>query len=159
LKQNKTAILHETILELQILKARANGSKDEITEIDKELLSLTEQNRVYAELYAEHILDEVSYYEQTDVLKDKITELRSRRLKILTDDEEEYNLEELRRLEKIVTEQEYLAEFNEQLFSSLIEKIYAEENGDLTFVFKCGLELKMPYKERINENKESAVRL
>lgn len=147
LKQNQSKIIHVAVLELQTLKVKASGDKNEVADIDKELLSLTEQNRIYAELYSEHILDEVSYYEQTDKLKDKITELRSRRLKVLTDDEDEQSLESLRKLERIISGNDYISQFDETLFLSIIEKIFAEENGDLTFVFKCGLELKMPYNE------------
>lgn len=149
LKQNSRVVIHETLLQLQTLKMKASGGKDEIVEIDKELLMLSEKNRVYSELYAQNILDEVSYYEKTDALKNKMTELRSRRLKILNDDEEENCLERLRRVERIVTETDFLIAFDEDLFNDTVERIYVEENGELTFLLQCGLELKVSMEDGV----------
>lgn len=147
LKQNSRVIIHETLLQLQALKMKASGGKDEIVEIDKELLTLSEQNKIYSELFAQQILDEVSYYEHTDKLKNKMTELRSRRLKILNDDEEESCLERLRKLERIVADTDYLTEFDESLFDSIVERIYVEESGELAFKLQCGFELKVSMED------------
>lgn len=148
LKQNEREILHETLLQLQNLKMRANGGRDEIAEIDKEIVSLSEQIRIYTDLLAQQILDEIAYYEQTDGIKDRMTELRSRRLKILNDDKDENSIEQMRKTERIVKESAYITEFDESLFSEITERIYAEENGDLTFQLKCGLTLKVRSEER-----------
>ena len=128
---------------------KASGGKDEIIEIDKELVALSEQNRIYSELFVQHILDEVSYYEQTDKLKNRMTELRSRRLKILNDDEDENCLERLRKLERVVADTEFITVFNERLFDDIVERIYVEENGDLAFRLKCGFELKVNMEDGI----------
>ena len=149
LKQNSRVVIHETLLQLQTLKMKVSGGRDDIIEIDKELVTLAEQNRIYTELFAQHILDEVSYYEQTDKLKDKMTELRSRRLKILNDDEDENCMEQLRKLERIVADTECITVFNEDLFDEVTERIYVEENGDLTFKLKCGFELKVNMEDGI----------
>ncbi len=149
LKQNSRTVIHETLLQLQTLKMKASGGKDEIIEIDKELVTLSEQNRIYSELFAQHILDEVSYYEQTDKLKNRMTELRSRRLKILNDDEDENCLELLRKLERIVADTEFITAFDESLFDDIVQRIYVEENGDLAFRLKCGFELKVNMEDGI----------
>ena len=112
-------------------------------------ISVSEQNRIYSELFAQQILDEVSYYEQTDKLKNRMTELRSRRLKILNDDEDENCLESLRKLERVVAETEYLTAFDESLFDDIVERIYVEESGDLAFRLKCGFELKVNMEDCI----------
>ncbi|MCH5165103.1 MAG: recombinase family protein [Clostridiales bacterium] len=143
LKQNSRVVIHETLLQLQTLKMKVSGGRDEIIEIDKELVTLSEQNRIYSELFAQHILDEVSYYEQTDKLKNKMTELRSRRLKILNDDEEENCLEHLRKLERVVTDTEFITVFDEKLFDDIVERIFIEENGGISFRMHCGLEFKV----------------
>lgn len=147
LKQNSRTVIHETLLQLQNLKIKVNGGRDDIIEIDKELVTLAEQNRIYSELFAQHILDDISYYEQTDKLKDKMTELRSRRLKILNDDEDENCMEQLRKLERVVADTEYITVFNESLFDEITERIYVEENGMLTFQLKCGFELKVDMED------------
>ena len=149
LKQNSRVVIHETLLQLQNLKMKVSGGRDEIIEIDKELVTLAEQNRIYSELFAQHILDEVSYYEQTDKLKDKMTELRSRRLKILNDDEDENCMEQLRKLERVVADTECITIFSESLFDEITERIYVEENGNLTFTLKCGFELKVDMEDGV----------
>jgi len=149
LKQNSRTVIHETLLQLQALKMKVSGGRDEIIEIDKEIVTLSEKNRVYSELFAQHIFDEVSYYEHTDKLKNKMTELRSRRLKILNDDEEESCLERLRKLERVVADAEFLIEFDESLFSDIVERIYVEENGELAFRLQCGFELKVSMEDGI----------
>lgn len=149
LKQNSRVIVHETLLQMQTLKMRANGGKNEITDIDRELLALSEQNRIYSELLAQHILDDVSYYEQTDKLQNRITELRSRRLKILNADEDENCIEQLRALERVVDERDFMTVFDEKLFGIITEKIYVEESGELTFQLRCGMELKVRMEDEI----------
>lgn len=147
LKQNSRTIIHETLLQLQALKMKANGGKDEIAEIDKELVTLAEQNKIYSELYAQQIMDEVSYYGHTDKLKNKMTELRSRRLKIVNDDEDENCMERVRKLERVVSDREFMTEFDEKLFNDIVERIYVEENGELTFVLQCCFELKVSMED------------
>lgn len=147
LKQNSRVVIHETLLQLQALKVKANGGKDEIAEIDKELVTLAEQNRIYSELYAQQILDEVSYYGHTDKLKNKMTELRSRRLKIVNDDEDENCMEQVRKLERVVADREYMTEFDESLFNDIVERIYVEESGELSFKLQCGFELKVSMED------------
>jgi len=147
LKQNSRTVIHETLLQLQALKVKVNGGKDEIAEIDKELVTLAEQNRIYSELYAQQIMDEVSYYGHTDKLKNKMTELRSRRLKIVNDNEDENCMERVRKLERVVSDREFMTEFDEKLFNDIVERIYVEENGELTFVLQCGFELKVSMED------------
>lgn len=149
LKQNSRTIIHETLLQLQTLKMKSSGGREEIIEIDEELSSLTEQNRIYTELFARQLLDEVLYYEQTDKLKNQITELRSRRLKILNDDEEENCMELLRKLERVVTETEHISVFDERLFDNITDRVFVEENGKLTFQLKCGFELTVSMEDGI----------
>lgn len=146
LKQNENTIVHETILQLQTLKSKINNANSKIEEIDTELVSLAEKNRIYNELYVKQMIDEVTYLEQTDIIKAKTTELRGQRLQLLNEDDEERSIEGLRQLQRILMNQDYLIGMNENLFSQIVEVVYVEPDGNLTFQLKCGLELKM--KER-----------
>lgn len=142
LKKNERVIVDETILQLQSLKKAINRDNDAITEIDAEIASLVEQNNIYNELYVGNVIDEVMYLEKTDRYKKKISELRSRRLKLINEDEEERCLEKVRQLKNILgAYQGYMTEMNEEIFSQIVDLIYVEQNGDLTFKLKCELEL------------------
>ena len=147
LKQNEKIVVHDTLLQLQALKLKQNGSSTELCEIDREIAALSDRNKIYAELFTQGILDEITYYGQTDRLKNKITELRSRRMKLLCVEAGEESIEQMRKLEKLLLNTEYLSQFDEGLFDEIVEKVYMEQNGTVTFSLKCGLELNIAWEE------------
>lgn len=143
LKQNKTILLDETISQLQALKAKITTGSNLIGQIDKELASYTQKNNFYHQMYASGILDEITYFEKTDTIKGRITELRSQRMHLMQDDEEQMCIEELRQLRKIVEGYSaYLWEMDDSLFNQIVKQMVAEEDGSLSFILKGGLELK-----------------
>ena len=144
LKQNTRVVLDETISQLTALKIKVNEGNDQISVIDNELATLAEQNKVYAELYTSGVIDEVTYLGKTDKYKNRITELRSRRLKLINEDDDELCIEKLRELKRFLDDSaEYMTEFDERVFSRIVDVIYAEADGALTFKLKCDLELKV----------------
>lgn len=146
-QQNKKIVVHDTLLQLQTLKLKQNGLSAELCEIDREIAALSDPNKIYAELFTQGILDEITYYGQTDRLKNRITELRSRRMKLLCVEEGEESIEQMRKLEKLLLNTEYLSQFDERLFDEIVEKVYMEQNGTVTFSLKCGLELNISREE------------
>lgn len=105
---------------------------------------LGRQNSLYGQMLANGVIDEVTYHEKADNLKGEITELRSRRTKIINDDDEETCIEELRQLRKTIEDSpDYLDEMDNALFCKIVKQIYAEEDGALSFVMKGDLELKV----------------
>lgn len=144
LKQNSKVIVDETIAQLVTLKAKVNSGNDAIGEIDEQIAMLGEQNSVYNELHVSGILDDVTYWEKTDKIKRDITELRSRRLKLVNEDESEQCLEKLRKLKRFLDESDsYIVAMDESTFKAIVDKIYAEADGALTFRLKCELEVKV----------------
>lgn len=144
LKKNSKVLIDETIAQLVALKTRVNSGNDAIGEIDGQLAMLCEQNSVYSELHVSGMLDEVTYLEKTDRIKREMYELRSRRSKLINEDENEQCIEKLRQLKRYLDEREsYLVQMDESVFKEIVERIYAEEDGALTFRLKCELELKV----------------
>ncbi|MDE6491522.1 MAG: recombinase family protein, partial [Lactobacillus sp.] len=144
LKQNTKTVIDETIAMLNALKVKVNAGNNEIAEIDEEIASLAEQNSVYSELYASGVIDEITYLSKTDKYKNRITELRSRRLKLINADEDEMSIEKLRELKRyLVDSAESITEMDKSIFAHIVDKIFAESDGALTFHLKCGLELKI----------------
>ena len=68
---------------------------------------------------------------------------RERRLKLVTEDEEEKCLEGLRALKRVLDKHDFLVEMNEDLFNEIVDRIYIEQDGSLIFVLKCELKLKV----------------
>ena len=148
-------MLDETISQLQTLKVKVNCGNNVIAEIDEELAALGKQNSLYSQMLANGVIDEIIYHEKADKIKGKIEELRSRRLKIINDDDEETCLEELRQLRRMIDESpDYLTEMDKGLFGKIVKKIYAEEDGSLSFVLQGDLELRVCMEDRNDEQND-----
>ena len=98
---------------------------------------------MYTQLHGQGIIDEVSYLERTSELKYKITELRSRRLKLLAADEEERLIENLRMLKETLKESpKVILAFDRQIFQDITEKVLIGNNDTVVFQLKGGLQLR-----------------
>ncbi len=140
LKANSKVLVDETLSQLIALKTKINKGNNAITEIDIEVASLGEQKNMYTELYTSKIIPDIIYFEKVDRLERQIAELRSRRLKLLNEDEEESCIEKLRELQRVLSCIDGLRGMDEDLFSQIVKTIYIEENGSITFKLKCELE-------------------
>lgn len=70
--------------------------------------------------------------------------MRSRRLKLINEDEDELCIEKMRELKRVLAESaESITEMDEGIFSQIIDTVFAEADGVLTFLLKCSLELKI----------------
>ena len=146
-------VLDSALSMMSDLRTRLITENDEIREIDIEVAKLCEQNNRYERYREKKIMDDVSYMEQTDRLKARLTQLRSRRLKLLSENENEQMIEQLKMLKEII--QDYpkaIVEFDETLFTSIVSKIKVCHDGTLIFELKGQLSL----KERIEVSRKCA---
>ena len=120
LKQNERTLIVETITQLQTLKTKINSGNNAILEIDEELMSLSQKNATYGELFMQGVIDHTLFVQQTDVLNQKIYELRTRRSKLISEDDDEKCIERMRELRKIISSSGYLVSMDESLFDSII---------------------------------------
>ena len=132
LKTNKRVLLDETILQLQNLKVKANRDNDTIIEIDETIAKLSRQNSLYSQMYANNVIDEITYREKTDIIKGEISEARSRRSKVINGDDEESFLEGIRKLSREIAMKDYLTEFNPVVFRKFVKKIIVEKDETLS---------------------------
>jgi hypothetical protein len=133
-------VLDSTLSLIVELRNKLFAENNEIKQIDIEIAKLCEQNNRYEKYREKKIMDDISYMEQTDRLKARLSELRSRRLKILNENDDERVVEELRVLKE--TLQNYpkaITVFDEKLFDSIIDKIKVGHDGTLSFVLKGNL--------------------
>ncbi len=143
LKQNEGTILHNTLTQLTELKKRITMGKDGIAEIDQEMASLVAESSMYARLYRQKIMDDVSYREQSGMINKRIAELRSRRQKLVKEDEDETCIEQLRKMkEDLAAMPDALLWFDADVFDRLVEKVIVRPKDTLEFELKCGMRLK-----------------
>ena len=143
LRQYETVLLDNTLSQLIDIRTKLVSKNKDIAEIDSEVAKLCSQNEMFVRLKAKGIMDDVSFAEQTAEIQNRITELRSRRLKLMKEDESTHIIDDLRFLKEIL--QEYppaIITFDENIFTSIVEKMKIGDDGTLTFVLKGGLHFK-----------------
>lgn len=143
LKLNSKVVVGETISQLQALKIKVNGGNEAISEIDNEIATLSKQNNSYNDLFLKGVIDSVLYFEKTDRLKSRMTELRDRRTKLVNENEDEKCLEKMKVLKRLIEQHDFLSEFDETVFNEIVDKIFIEQNGEMVFLLKCELKLKI----------------
>lgn len=143
LRQFEKEIVDTTLTQLLDLRGRITLGNSEIKQIDTEIASLCEQNNRYEKYRLKNIMDEVSYREQTAVLKNRLAELRNRRSKLLSENDDEMCIENLRVLKETLRDYpSALIDFDETVFEGITDKIIAHSDGCLTFVLKGNLNLR-----------------
>lgn len=143
LRQYEAVLVDSTLAKLCGARERLISESAEISQIDAEIAKLCSQNDIYVRLRTKNIMDEVSFEEQTSELQKRITTLRARRKKIMSEDKDTQYIEELRMLKEML--QNYppaILTFNQEIFLDIVEKIEAGNDGTIAFILKGGLKLK-----------------
>ena len=140
-RQNEKSLIDETIAQLQMLKVRIKRGNNEIMQIDKDISVLSAQESLFTTLYSENSFNEDLYFEKTDTIKKKISELKTRRAHLVSEDDDERCIERLRELKRNLQQFPVgITEFDKEIFNGIIKQIYIEESGAITFVLKGDLE-------------------
>ena len=105
-------------------------------------IKLADRLAFYTEQYEAGVIDDGIYNDRTIADRKKVSELRTRRNKLLTDDEDEQCIDELRQLILYLESQpKAILSFNENIFNGVVERVTVEENK-LCFEIKSGILLK-----------------
>lgn len=145
---NREYLLGTLIRQLEELQYRTTGSQQRIKEIDREIADLTAQNLVLSRLHGKGVLNAADYTAQSDVLENKITELRIERRTKITDSDENEMLDELKMLNDILKEVEIGIDFDAELFEQTVDNITVESNELLTFHLAGGISLPEKIREK-----------
>ena len=147
LRQNEKLLVDDTLSLLIAIRTKLVSQSTEIVQIDAEIARLCKQNDMYVQLRNKNIMDEVSFSEQTAELQLRLTTLRTRRIKLMSEDKDIHYIDDLRMLKEVLQEAPHaILSFDADLFSAIVEKIRAGNDGTITFVLKGGLK----FKERID---------
>lgn len=145
---NREYLLGTLIRQLEELQYRTTGSQQRIKEIDREIADLTAQNLVLSRLHGKGVLNAADYTAQSDVLENKITELRIERRAKITDSDENEMLDELKMLNDILKEVEIGIDFDAELFEQTVDSITVDSNELLTFHLAGGISLPEKIREK-----------
>ena len=145
---NREYLLDTLIRQLEELQYRTTGSQQRIKEIDREIADLTAQNLVLSRLHGKGVLNAADYTAQSDVLENKITELRIERRAKITDSDENEMLDELKMLNDILKGVEIGIDFDAELFEQTVDSITVDSNELLTFHLAGGISLPEKIREK-----------
>lgn len=145
---NREYLLGTLIRQLEELQYRTTGSQQRVKEIDREIADLTAQNLVLSRLHGKGVLNAADYTAQSDVLENKITELRIERRAKITDSDENEMLDELKMLNDILKGVEIGIDFDAELFKQTVDSITVDSNELLTFHLAGGISLPEKIREK-----------
>lgn len=142
LQQHRELIIKDTYQKLLELRKAFFNSSSAVLDIDTELAELAEQNAMYVRFHSQKIIDEITFIEQTGEIKQRINELRSRRIKLMSDNEEERCIELLREaMQELEELPQAILLFDFIIFDKLVNKV-AVMPDSLVFELRCGIKLR-----------------
>jgi hypothetical protein len=143
MKQNTGIILNPILTGLKELKAKSNVGNPKISEINRELAELANQNLTLKEISDKGYIDSDFFIRQSNEISAKTVKLKQQKSLLVNDDETDeiiYMTENI--IEIIENGAKTLTKFDEALFDSIIEKIIARSQEEITFILRNGLQLK-----------------
>lgn len=141
LKDYRQELLGTLINDFERMLCRTSDTQDIISMIDKEIADLTAQNLVLTKLHNKGILSVTDFNAQAEELNGKIKELRAKRKKTLSEDENDELLDTLRGLNEMIADYEKSPRFNEELFEQIIESAIMVDNNHIAFTLIGGIML------------------
>lgn len=146
-------LIGDLIRQIENMQNRSSDNANQIKDIDKEIADLAAQNLVIARLHTNGILNNADYSSQSSEINIKISELRTKRRKILSEDKNSELLDTLHNLNELLERCKPMYSFNEELFEEVVTEITADSNDSLTFKLTGGIELTeaIPVKGRCNQ--------
>ena len=143
LRAHENLILRNSVTRLSEIKKMITCMDSEISDLDKQLGLLTERHNLYVTLMQGNQMDEISFAEQCAKAEREINKLRSRRNKLLSEDEDEKSIDDIRMLRnKLSSAPKAILKFDFELFDAVVEKVIVEDDSKVSFVLCCGLKLR-----------------
>lgn len=150
LKLNCRYILTPHLDQLLALKSRSTMSNVRISEINKEIAELTDQNLILNRLRSKGYMGSDIFMEQTNEINRRINSLRSMRRKLLEQDEDDKTIAAMKDLIAVVEDgPPILADLDEPLFHSIVDTIIVESQDKIRFRLTGGLELAEPIQRSV----------
>lgn len=143
LQQNIDLLIKNPLNMLLDIKKRITSASYVITEIDDEIAELADQNNMYAQFHNQSIIDDVTYFEQTEGIKKRLNTLRSRRAKLLREDEEEHCIDKIRELKNLLEKSpKAILWYDNDLFQKIVNRVYINSKKEIEFELLCGFRFK-----------------
>ena len=150
LKENHGKILRPVLEQLKELRERELRSNRKISDIDREIAHLTEQNLVLVRLKSKGYVDPALYLSQTDEIDRKLRDLRKLRRRVMEAAGEDQQIQATEQmLDYLADSPERLDDLDEELFESLIDQLVIQPAEQLHIRLRNGLILTEPMERTV----------
>lgn len=141
LSQYREELLEDLIRQLEKLQNRTDGCGEQVYRLNRKIADANAQNHVVAQLYKAGILNHAEFAARSSELDSKVSELRSERRRILTENEDDEIIESLKELNETIAQYIPTGCFDEVLFGKIVESITVISKSCLRFRLAGGLTL------------------
>ena len=134
-------ILKQMIADLQSIRERRMLWSLDIVELNKRIADLSDQDRMLADMNKCGLVDPDIFISQSNKLARRLRAAKQEKERLLADGDDDAIPRTLELLETLDTLPEFLPDFDAEIFTDLVDRITAGEDGALRFRLKNGLEL------------------
>ena len=141
LKHYGTNILTQLISDLYTARTGSLLWSENIVEINKQISDIASQERLLAQLKQQGVVDPDIFISRSNQLAERLRELKLQKERILRSEEDHTIQQTQDLLDLLESGPDWLDDFDEQLFSDMVEKIVVVDNETLRFRLLNGLEV------------------
>ena len=134
-------ILKQMITDLQSIRDRRMLWSLNIVELNKRIADLSDQDRMLADMNKCGLVDPDIFISQSNELARQIRAAKQEKERLLADEDDDTIPRTRELMETLDTLPEFLPAFDGEIFTDLMDRITAEEDGALRFRLKNGLAL------------------
>ena len=149
LKQADIGLLRGMLQTLENIRERQYLWSPNIIDLNNQIAELLSQNHTLAALKQQGLVDPDIFISQSNALAEQLQSLKLQKERLMASDEDG-TIEQTRLMIEVLEEgPDFLDTFDEELFGELIDKIIVDNNDQLRFCLKNGVEL----REKIERTK------
>ena len=140
LAENRDYLFQDAIQQIELLQYLTSKNQARIKQIDQEIADLAARNLIIAKLHSGGVLNASEFASHSSKLDNQISGLRSERQKLLTEDESDSQLNDLKVLNDLLEEYPPSDTFDDELMNEIVQCITVNPEGSLTFRLHGGVE-------------------
>lgn len=141
-------IITPTYRQLQKLSDIGELANTQVAEIRKEIAEQKAQCHLLSHLNAQGVLDSVYFTTRSQELDRNLVQLHKQLHAMLNSDEDEERLAKIKRLIAILESSEQIAEFDEEKFSDIVERIIVLSEKEIRFELIGGIAFNEPIQRK-----------
>ena len=141
LKYNGSSVLTQLISDLHAARTGSLLWSENIVEINKQISDIASQERLLTQLKQQGSVDPDIFISRGNLLAERRRELKLQKERILRSEEDHTIQQTQDMLDVLESGPDWLDDFDEQLFSDMVEKIVVVDNETLCFRLLNGLEV------------------